>query len=94
MSYKSSKIHVTTGFRNGPGTLSGTTEESGVLGSYLVRLFDQSAATQVSATFSSSGGSFAFNALSIEYPFFVVAFDSSDGTPKNAAIADRQYASV
>lgn len=66
----------------------GTVTELGVTGRYRVRLFDRKIGLCVQETFSSSDGTYAFNAIKfITNGYFVVAFDHGDN-PLNAAIAD------
>lgn len=65
----------------------GTVARLGVAGVYRVRLFDHRTARCIYETWSDNQGHYAFNYLTSNYSYFVIAFD---GIPDslNAAIAD------
>jgi hypothetical protein len=87
------KVLTTTGLFNGPGTYSVTTQEAGVAGPYLVRLYEQQTGFKVAEAYSAADGTLTFVALDKNVDLFVISFDNTTtGTIKNAAIADRQRA--
>jgi hypothetical protein len=65
-----------------------TVSRLGVMGHYLLVLFDRRTKRPIRETWSAANGAYAFNNISYRYRgYFINAFDHS-GTPVNAAVGD------
>lgn len=68
--------------------ITGTVDEMGVPGRYLVRLFERSSGWLLRETWSATDGSYAFKFLPYLNQGYVLVAHDHGASPQNAAIAD------